>query len=660
MSPADNDYYELEQKYKRTLVAEQPGFAVSMLGIFLSILIGIVIRASLAPDKVLTLIDQAAAKIDKRMNAKVGSASISLSDGFFPEVSVVVQDLVISSEENCWMRPHLEVDELKLPISVLHLLKGEIYIHQIIANDVGLTLRTALSECHSRKTASNGSVAPEGPSAATSPENLATDIQDISTAGGQIDEVIVQNFHIHYLPIAFTTVKMRDLNIQVPSVYPKVIRSSGILHLAGETLSGDYSSTAKVSINYSEEKTTKWDLNLSGQWREGHYDLGAEYTPQNQNIQISLDMSHIPLSQLFPLLRKYHILQSDFNGKQIWLTMNAKAKGMASNLQSMPVQVEKLKVEGNFGELESRDIKILSLEPFVYQPIDLDIRSLNLDDLFVFLNRPHPSPTLGKLGTLHGKASFSRTGDVSLLGDLSGLEFIFSNRGIRQTQNLSLISGSILFRHQNWNIKIDRMKPSEGVFLGFLNIEADHDWKNVSLRTRIDDLTFGPSVQKLMTGGGELGSFSADLNANFQNGELKNMSGVLNTSEMIFEQMNIRSSRFHIQTKEKSILLDSKLQGLQISESSPVYQLLAKYLDEQNLQKGIKVSAVTAKMRSHFLNDFSFDQLQMRMTDGYLELRGGWNPSGQLTGLMHVSSSSQNAHYTLSGHRDQPVFQLKK
>jgi len=661
MSRPKNEYSDLEEKYKRTLVAEQSGFALSMAGILLSIFIGLTVKSSLAPEKVLRLIDQAAARIDKRMNAKVGAAWISLSDGIFPEVSVVVKDLVISSEEGCWMRPHLEVDEMKLPMSFFQLIRGRIHIHQILAGDVALTLRAPLSECKERSPAS----APQEGTATSASQvptggQLAADIRELSKAGGQIDEISIQNFHIHYLPIAFTTVNIRDFNIQVSSENPKIIHSAGILYLAGETLSGDYSSTAKVAVDFVENEETQWKISMSGQWREGHYDFKVGYRPENQNLDLDLNMEHIPLSQVFPLMRKYHLLQSDFNGKQIWLTVRAKAKGDASNIQALPIEVEKLRFEGDIGEIESRNIQILSLEPFRYQPLDVEIKSLKLDELLIFLNRPHPSPILGKLGTIHGKATFSRAGDVSVQGDLSGLEFIFSNRGALQVQTLSLISGSILFQQNRWNIKIDRLRPVEGVFLGNVQITADHNWKKINLRAHIDDLTFGPPIQKLMTGGGELGSLSADLTANFQEGELKEINGSLNTSEMTLDQMNIRSSKFIVQTKGKTLYFDSRLQGIHLHESSPAYLFLSRYMEEKNRKSGITMQSANLKMRSQFLNDLWFESLQLKLLDGYLELKGGWDQNGQLSGQVKVSSSAKVNRYELSGYRDRPELILKK
>jgi len=656
MSPENNIFSDLNSNYKKTLVAEQPGFILSMVGILLSIFISIVVKATLSSEKVLVLIDKAATKMDRRLDVRVGSASISLADGVFPEVAVVVKDLHISSEESCWMRPQLEVDELKLPLSFFHLLKGEIYIHQIKAGDVGLSLRSSLSNCSQRKPAQ----AEQSTQLENQAGSLAADISEITSAGGRIDEVSVENLHIHYLPLAFTTFKIKDFFIQLVATQPKKIKSSGLLYLAGETLSGDYSSTAKLNIDYSEEESAKWNFQMSGQWREGHYDLSAEYLPLDQKISTNIDMSHIPMSQLFPLLKKYNLLQSEFNGKQVWLTVKAQAKGNASDLQKLPVQVDLLRVEGDIGEIEARQIQIQSLEPFRYEPILIDIRSLNLDAFLVFLNRAHPSAALGRLGTIHGKAKLDEDGDFNLTGDSSGLEFIFSNRGLRQLQAISLMSGELQFHKNRWFIKIDRIKPVEGVFLGKLSIEADQNWRDIVLKTKIDDLTLGEPVQKLMTGGGEIGPITSDFALSFKDGELKNISGLLTASEINMDQMNIRSSRFQIQSQGELVFIETKLHGISIPTKTAVYQLLVKNLNINKEEDSLIIKSISSKMESHFLKDFWFKNTKIQTNNGILELNGGWNQLGELSGKMILQSAHETNHYELSGHRDHPQITIKK
>lgn len=204
------------------------------------------------------------------------------------------------------------------------------------------------------------------------------------------------------------------------------------------------------------------------------------------------------------------------------------------------------------------------------------------------------------------------------------------------------------------------MKPHEGVFLGQMSLTADQNWNQVQLQARVDDLTFSSQIQKLMTNGGEIGSMSADLVARFQKGEMKHLSGELNTSEMLMENMRIRSSRFRIQTRADNLYLDAKMQGMEIPPQSPAYPFLARYISDNSNRSEIKVSSTVAKIKSHFLSDMWFEDLQMKFTDGSMNLVGGWDQAGLLKGRLNVHQKGKHLEYVLMGHRDQPDFQIKK
>ncbi len=53
----------------------------------------------------------------------------------------------MESSQVCWAAPVLEVDELRLPLSLWSVLRGEAPIQNIEANTVKLTLREEIKNC---------------------------------------------------------------------------------------------------------------------------------------------------------------------------------------------------------------------------------------------------------------------------------------------------------------------------------------------------------------------------------------------------------------------------------------------------------------------------------------------------------------------------------
>jgi hypothetical protein len=129
------------------------------------------------------------------------------------------------------------------------------------------------------------------------------------------------------------------------------------------------------------------------------------------------------------MLKKYHLMNQDFNAKQVWISAAAKASGQAKEFKKIPIDVESVKVEGDIGEISTQNFRILKMEPFEFQPVLLQIHDLDFDQLFVFLNRPHPHPALGHLGVFNGEAYLRPQERAEIHGQISGLELIFFQSG---------------------------------------------------------------------------------------------------------------------------------------------------------------------------------------------------------------------------------------
>ena len=645
---------------EKELVAEQPGLAVGVIGLVLALFIGLATRTALAPDRILHLVEKAAANIDSHFVARVGGASISLADGIFPELAVVVNDLSLNSEEVCWMRPSLQVDQLKLPVDLFRFLSGQIHIHEILASEVSLTLRSDLSQCHRKISSTNGLENPIRAFASSVDSGGNSPWHGFTHSRDSIDSVQVDRVRIHYLPLTFTTFEIRHLEANVRSQGPRKIDVKGILDLNGETLSGDYSSTAFLKLDYEEGRNSDFQLTLDGNWREGRYLFKTGFNSREQFIKMQVSMDQIPLNQLLPLLRKYHLLATDYNGRQVWLSLKGGFDGPVTNLSSLPAKFDYVRVEGNIGEVEAKNFEVLRFDPFLFKPIDIEIKSLQLDSLMTFLNRPHPNPILGHLGVFHGQAHVEDSQNIKLKGEDTGLEFVFSSRGIRQVQPISLVSGEANISKGKWNVKIDRVKPAEGVFLGDLSLEADRDWTKVLVRTKVDDLSLGPVVQKLVTDGGGIGSINGDLQFEFDRGTMTDIFGHMAVTELSVDNFNIKKSKLNFSTKNREVMMDIKVQGLNLTRKSSVQSFLAQFLEPSVVPEVFDNGHATLKMRTKLLDDFHWENLSMQLGKTTFHSQGGWDAQGHLQASMDVFSSGKSHKYRILGTRDRPVIDKEK
>ena len=646
---------------EKDLVAEQPGLGLSFIGLFLALFAGLAIRAVISPDKVRTQLEKATAKIHQDFQVSFKQAYVSFSDGIWPDLSVVVKDVTIESTRTCFLTPMAEINEIRLPLSWWHLFKGKIYIHEVLADEVNLSLRSEYKSCGNRETAS--SVQPTSGVQPPSPfsRNAENGFENVSRKN-PIDIVQFRTLKVHYLPIAFTSFEIQKLMIKLKSEEPRVVEATGQLNLGGDTIVGDYSSHADLQIDVIEGDHPSVTAAAKGIWREGHYSVHLSTDLKNQQFDFHTTAHHLPLSQIIPVFKKYRLMESDFNGKKAWISGDVKMKGLLSESRKTPIQFEGLKLEGDLGEIACAQAEVESLEPLKVKPVDLSIKGLNLKELLVFLNRPHPSPALGALGIFTGNAHFISPENVVLRGDYSGLEFIFANRGSRKTQVLSLVSGELSLIKNQWRISVDRIRPAGGIFEGKVQISADKDFRDLNVDAKIEELSLSPDVQLLMTNGGSLGALTGDLKAHLVKADIQDLRGHLRWDQLLIDGFHLTKPRVQLQTKGTETWVDFSANDLEFSVQNPtVASLFAPLIQELGLKQNERVllKSPRGQIRTEKLKQLVWTDFQAQTSYGIFQSRGGWNEKADLVGEFKVSGH-QKGIWTIGGSRNAPTLGKKE
>lgn len=671
------------QEIEKELVAEQPGLGLSFIGLFLALFVGIVVRSIVSPERVTELLLKASTQIHKEVSVKFDRAYVSLSDGIWPDLSVMVENLQMQAESKCWLRPTLEVHELRLPISLMDLIRGRILIHEVQADEVDLSLRSEYEACSAVAQSSESLSSDQNsrlPADVGTPVLVRKEFNkdyrkpdesvqlgvgkafEVVSRRNPIDTISIRKLRVHYLPIAFSSVEVDDFNLQLRSEIPRVAQVTGVLKMSGDTLVGDYNSTASWKMLIHEEKPfPSIEMSAHGIWREGHYDFFANLDAKKQALKSELNLKHIPISQVLPILKKYHLLQSDLNGRSMWASGKLLVAGPIADLQKgQGISLVDLKIEGDPGEISTHAVTIRGLQPLRYDPIDLEIRGLNLKEVLVFLNRQHPSPTFGELGIFNGNAHFVSPENLTLRGDYSGLEFIFSNQGLRQTQKLSLVSGELKLRGNNWSIKVDRLRPNDGIFEGTVNIVADKNFENLDINTRFEELTLSPQVQSLMTNGGSVGALRGDLRTQIHPKESLKIQGHLKMDQVLVEGFRLSKPRLNIQTSDKEMLLDFSAADADVlvnkaAKVAWLQPLLSLFPVDNGM---VLLKNPSVKIYTTHLRSLRWDPLLIKTKNGSLRSLGGWDEQGHLNGEIRLQGVNTQV-FNLSGTRDEPFLRKK-
>ncbi len=641
------------------MIAEQPGLRILLTGLLLAFFIGYTLKSYLSPARVTAQIEKAASHIHKDIKISFKSAQFILSEGILPRFSVVIDAIKMESLQSCWMAPMLEIDELRLPLSFWGLVTGRAPVESIEANIVTLTMREEFKNCSETELAS-ASRPTEKP--ASAPLVTLSRSETEEKYRNDVRALYVKEFNIVAERYPQYSSRLLDFSTRVKSFEPKVIEVRARTHLLKDEMVGDYLSHANLYLEYKESPSKAVQAHFFGNWREGHYSFIANYNLDDHRLTAETDLKHIPLSQILSILQKYDLASKNLNGKQVWISTKAHWMGPVEDLKNSPLTVRDLHLEGDLGEMHVEQMEFTKFEPLEYRPIRVDIRKLEVEKLLVLLNRPYDARILGSLGQFSGVADINSDRMIRLQGEHRGLEFIFSNKGQRETQVIERMLGEIALSGDKWLIAVNRVEPRDGNFIGNVKVEADRDFKNLEVKAHVDELAFAPTVQNLMTQGGEVGSVSLDGEVRLKGGVLEKAKGLLRVQNMKVEGVEFSKAKTQFEGQQGSLSLNTQVQKMSFAESSPTAGILKQIIPDKFWHGGaFEAQDVNGKFILQDNKIFSWKSFHAKFDkNAQVAADGSWDQDGVLRGNVQVREGSQSRKWVIEGNRDEPRLVIDK
>lgn len=642
-------------------VADQPGGLIFMIGLALALVVGLTFRGLIHPAKVRAMVESAASRIHPDLRVTFEGARVSLADGVLPRLSVVIEQVKMDSLNPCWMSPRLYADEIRLPLSLSSWLTGRSPIRRIEAREVELRLTAARPEACDRGDAAVPSSAPAEPAgpapAVTLVKKPGAGPRAPMRSSGEIDELSIDRLVVISETGPMTgTLDLEQLEFLVRSAQPRVYQLKARTRLLKDRV--DDLIHANILAEYKEFPEKSLDLKLFGNWREGSYSITAKVDPDSEASVVVADLQHLPLSQLLSMLKRFHAIDTDFEPRQSWLSFHTEAQGKARELAKQPITISKLKLEGDLGDIEAERLWIKSLQPFVLAPSRIDVRSLDIDRLLEFLKRPHPSPILNKVGKFSGVADVTDVRNFRLVGEHSGLEFIFSNKGRRELQTVSGLRGEVRRDDGRWKALISQANLVQGSFKGEASLNADEDLREVSVSVKTDELALRSGVQTLMTQGGEIAPLQGAVQARMVDRRLSSLKGSVRIPLIRIEGATVEKLSLQFEEKKDAVALTSRIEKLAVAPESAAGQVFRQFVPEAWVKNGlVNLSAVGGRFDMRDLHQVRWSKFFAKVdnTHGSMTSEGGWGEDGALDGSL-VIRGDRSTRWKIEGTRDKPVF----
>ncbi len=650
-----------QDHHEKHLIAEQPARLIISLGLVLSLILGFSIRGLVAPNKIKSMIESAASKIHKDIFVTFEAAHLSLRQGLIPRFAVIIQQVQMESTNECWMKPRLIANEIRLPLSLWSILQGENPISRVEAGSVEIRFQAEHMKCEE---------------SLSQPEKTHSKIKQFVTlkaSGGgdkregssspQVRAVLIDQLNIA-APFMAEPLEMSSFAILLKSNAPRVIEMTAKTHLIKDAqVAGDYMSHAAIWGEYTEFPKKSLKATLSGNWREGSYQLKSSYLLSEEDLNSEIEIKHLPINQVVQVFKKMNWLKEDLNVRQVWVSLAAQMSAKKSEIKKAGILIRDLRLEGDLGDVTSSEIKVLSLDPIKYAPFTLEMQRLSLEKIFSAMNRPHPSGTLGDMGKFTGTAHFEGDGRIDISGVHRGLEFIFSNKGQREVQRLKEVSGQMTLKNDRWVVDVSRFIPEQGTFDGGVFLQADRDLKSFAVKVKAKQFSFSPAVVKLMTSGGRLGPFQGDIQLKYVEGKLNNLKGVLTSDSGDIDGVQFDKLKLQLDYLSGEITSQMQIQKLAVRVGSSGFKVIKELIEPEWMREGVLgLKNISTQLRTKDLKFLAWKglQAQLEVTGGKISSDGEWNSEGTLSGQILTHSVKEPRKWLLGGIRDAPIFSLQE
>jgi|GEM_PF-5623644 len=642
------------------LVSEQNGFRWVMIAVFIGLFVGGIFRSTYSSEQLTEIIRKNLVQLPPEIQLVFKSARISLADGLLPDLALVIDDIKINSSNECWGQPQLDANTLRLPLSLRDLFRGRLNFRNADLDQVDFVFLSPIKKCSPNEQKKSAALAVPSSGAAADRADVDSKATSEDTRSRVGDDSGIS------LSTSEIALSVRSLSLRLPDSAQTVLifeRSSlvpdgsgnssfeGSLRLSRDSFLNEATSRALVRAKYFA-KPMEVDFTLDGNWREGSYQAQGKYSIATEDLSMNGKVKNFPVTSIFPLLQKYKFIDQEFGVEQIWLSADFGTPDKKDRSRGVVFELKNLQLDGDLGEMEVPNVRLISWFPVRIEPVDMNLRGLRVDAFLSLLKMQKGSDMLGSLGIFNGKVHVSTESDIHLEGEHSGLEFIFSNRGQRKNQVISLMTGKADYVHGKWIFRLDSVRPLDGIFLGQIVVSYEPKQSYLLAELQFDELSLSPDVQKLMTGGGTLGSWSGAFNLVLKDQKMQRMTGEVDVMSALIEGLAVERTKVSLRSRNDVLVVESKSKDLKISEGAIadwLKQFFELPLPSETNQLFFRIEASSADRLKWKLSPVQLAGMQ-------IQSEGSWAEDKAVEGIIRLRSKGPELQWNISGTRDLPEF----
>ena len=425
-------------------VIDQPGFRIVVIGMALSIFLGLALRSQISDNRIQAFLDKAVERLQPDFYVDYEHAKVNLSKWGLPFPVLEIQRIRLSPKSSVCQSSQIYIDELEVPISLAVLFGLTERIPKIRMQEVELRFSDSSGKCIFPSDRKIEDLSPQSSpvaASATGEDGQAKAVFTKSTRA-ELKEVYIEKLRIIYAKRPEQPVLLKQMNVDLKYRERKLseisIRSK--INALKDPRSDIFyiNSNLTFIVKAKSEKDIESVLSIDGKMLDGDIQLFAHNITGEQKVAFELAVDKVSAKALLPfidtdlqtktaVLERIPISFSFSNSGEIFLGSEL---GLVAQFKKVLINIENAQVRTN--EISFS----LQKDKWVFAPFEVDFEGLPLSKLKQSEGLRGRLDSFESLGTVSGRISFKDEFHYHFDGLLQNVEVVFSNRGRRDLQNI--------------------------------------------------------------------------------------------------------------------------------------------------------------------------------------------------------------------------------
>lgn len=491
----------------RRAVIDQPGLKIIVLGLLVSIFVGLAIRSQITPNKINERLKKIVQEFEQKNKSKkisidFAEARLMLSDWGFPFPHLYIQNIKISSTSPECLDNQVYIESLDIPFSWINLVEAkDDQIDTVRAGSVELRLDSP-DQCFSEvkaqsKVESGSSVVShrDEPAPAATVTTMHEHIYNI-----YIDKLKIIDKHNYNIPVSLQTVgiKIATNNNKVHSVDLK-----SQLYLFRDNESSLYKFRSDFNLNYEKKPDGQISSSalIHGKLIDKPFEINLSYVPEANKIILKHSIKDLSVKAIMSLTNKQNIrAQNQLDGIS-GLSISNTGEG-EYNLNTKALEFYKISnilLSSGESSISVDAITVNSVKPLKFEPFKVSMNHFDLDKIKNIPAFMSIQKSINNFGNISGTVVVKSEDDITAEGSINDLQFIFSNRGQRAYQKIDELS----YKATRRSLVINKIKLEGQSTTGELKLQytpqESHVAPQLDAQAEISNIKLNESVYNIFS-----------------------------------------------------------------------------------------------------------------------------------------------------------------